>query len=229
MFFFYEREIVIGKISLSSACSSIADNILGTVTTQPKAVITAPPLSGPGSGVVAKNVPGTIELAPGGPYLPNGGVCVEPTPDTWDFQFRTFNFGVTGGPPEQNSLADVFVQLPRPVKKIFLVSMGNTILDDVGIFLHFIPLGKSATASTSYGPIDGSENWIPFPGMSSLKGQPAPAGGVALVSTSFVELCKPMSKLYIDILNSGGSTQVGGFNITLLFTDDVSKVYTNAT
>jgi hypothetical protein len=206
--------------------SNIADGILGFVSQQPKQVITHPPLSGPDSGQVGRNVPTSIVSRPQGPYLPDGGVCVDPTPDSWDFQFVTLNFGVTGD-IFHNSLADEFIQLPRPVRKIYIVGISGPIVTGLGVFLHFQRLNKAATASTSYGPVDGSENWIPFPGANQFHAQPCPGGGSALVDTCFIELCKPMSKLYVDVMNSGGATAAKGFNITFLFTDDIAKVYSN--
>lgn len=207
-----------------STKSSVVDTILGNTSRQQyKQVITHPPLSGPGSGVVPSNLPGVIEGGAPGPYLPDGGVCLNPTPDSWDFQWITISY--TGVNP-QEMVADHFVQLARPVKKLFMV--GNNSPGGQAVFIHFNKLNKYAGTAASIATVDGNEQWIPFPGQDGLRAFPSLAGGSALVDTSYIKFCKPISKFYVTIINgSGAGTPL--WTVTLLATDDVDVEYSNAT
>lgn len=207
-----------GKIVTPSVTDAILNAKVGRQ--QYKEIITSPPLSGPGSGVVPANVPGVIEGRPIGPYATDGGVCIDSPPDSWDFQFFTVTFS---GVAPQAMVADQFIQLARPVKKIYLV--GNNGPTTQAPFIHFVKLGMYNGVTES--KIQGNEPWIPFPGGGSWNGVTDAGGGEALTDISYIEFCKPISKFYITIINGGGAG-VPVWNLTFLATDDIRTIYSNA-
>lgn len=205
--------------------TSVVDSILNNTSRQQyKEVITAPPLSGPGSGVVPSNLPGVIEGAPIGPYRTDGGVCIDAPPDSWDFQWVTLNYSGVGA---QAMLQDFYVQLRKPVRKLFMV--GNNSPGGQALFIHFVPLKKFDAGVVQN--IFGNEPWIPFPGGQNLHGiADGAAFGSALTDASFIKFCKPISKFFATIYNGAGAgpVQTNGWNITLLATDDIDIEYSNA-
>jgi hypothetical protein len=191
-------------------------------TTQPKVLITAPPASGPDSGIVPANLSNTIVAKSRGPYATDGGVCVDPTPDSFDFQWITATW--TGLNPEA-MLSDYFVQLARPVRKIFLVGVAGPGVP--AVFLHLVPLNKYNGTETAAASVFGNEPWIPFPGGSELRSQGAfgVGTGEALTDASFIRFCKPISKFFLTAWSPDGGANP--YSITLLCTDDLDNQYTN--
>jgi hypothetical protein len=205
---------------------SFASQILGAPGPSASApsqneVITTPPQSGPGSGYVT-NPGGSALGATPRPYSTDGGVCIQDPPDSWDFQFVTLNYS---GVAPNAMLADFFVQLPRPVKKLFMV--GNNSPTGQALFIHFNKLQKYQNGVIE--PIFGNESWIPFPGGEQMHGVTGGAASVGLTDASFIKFCKPISKFYCTIFNGAGAGPAGtGWNVTLLATDDIDMEYSNA-
>lgn len=205
---------------MANFSQGITETILGHATpsggqlTVPR---TSPPMSGPGSGVVGTDVPGIIEGKPIGPYLPDGGVCIEPPADSWDFQWVTLEY--TGTAPNA-MLSDFYVQLRTPVRKLFMV--GNNSPTGQALFIHFNPLKKYNGVVIAN--IDGNEPWIPFPGGTNLHGIVG-GTGTGLTDASILKFCTPISKFFATIYNSAGS---GPWRITLLATDKLDIQFSNA-
>jgi hypothetical protein len=205
--------------------SDFANRILSSQTrTQPVSRVTAPPLAGPGSGVVAADVPRVIEAKAPPAYLPDGGVCIDSPPDSWDFQWTVIHY--TGVFPD-GMVGDKFIQLARPVRKLFMV--GNNSPKGSVLFIHFVPLGKYPPSGV-IGEIQGNEPWIPFPGggqFNSIAG--GGPNGAGLTDCSYIKFCKPISKFYVTVYNGSGAGPADqGWNITLLATDDIDIEYSNA-
>jgi hypothetical protein len=177
-----------------------ADIILGQqrgVSGLPKVPITAPPGSGPGSGIAPANLPTAITGKPQNPYVP--GPCnVNSQSGVMDINF------ITVVSPSGDAEADHLVQLAVPARKFFIASVIDA-AEANSLYFHLLPI-KNVYAATTISPT-GTENWFPW--------NPANATGEP---RSVIRLAKKVTFFYLDIGHESGG---GNVVLTIGYGDDV--------
>jgi hypothetical protein len=143
------------------------------------------------------------QVAQSAPYEPNSPTlaCLD-APDTVQIYYFPINIPASGP-----ALADVIVNFPTPVRRVFVASITSSIHSN-SLWFHFAPLGIVYSSTPIYPT--GNEQWIPFPRAS--------AGGNILGSG--FKFCKPISRFYLDIGKEAGGA---GGTIMLAGTNDIDE------
>lgn len=132
--------------------------------------------------------------------------CATLHPDAIDVLMRDRNIGlgqdiqwvtVTYSAAFPNGhLADYPVRLSRPVNTIVVASMqpGDA------TWFHFQPLGMLNPVTGVFGPILGTEQWLPFPGCAQFGATPQNGTG----DVSIIKFKKPVQNFFLSQINSKG-------------------------